>query len=111
MLSPRDKWFEGCIYDSNSYFLQSAISCLGIEATIYPIVNDDFTETKNVLNSLIEKYDLIKPVMHELGATSLFQVETMVGNRTSIVLSLPGNPRATLVTYHFLGKKYQKNVR
>jgi molybdopterin molybdotransferase len=108
------------IRNSNSYMLSALVRSSGGQPTILPVARD----TKEALQGLLErglkhdllivtggvsagKYDLVKPVLRELGVQFHFErVRVQPGQPTAFgtcesvpVFGLPGNPGSTLITY------------
>lgn len=113
------------IRNSNSYMLRALVRSSGGEATILPVARD----TKEALQGLLErgvqhdllivtggvsagKYDLVKPVLRELGVQFHFErvrvqpgQPTAFGTRGNVpVFGLPGNPGSTLITYQLFAR-------
>jgi len=113
------------IRNSNSYMLAALAEAAGGVATILPIARD----TKDALRPLLVeglrqdlllisggvsagRYDLVKPVLGELGAMFLFErVRIQPGQPTAFgvvegkpVFGLPGNPGSSLVTFQLFAR-------
>ncbi len=113
------------IRNSNSYMLAALVRSAGGNPTILPVARD----TKEALLPLLRqglqhdmllvtggvsagKYDLVKPVLRELGATFHFErVRIQPGQPVAFgtfsnkpVFGLPGNPGSTLVTYQLFAR-------
>ncbi len=113
------------IRNSNSYMLAALVRASGGAPTVLPVARD----TPDALRSLLQqglqhdlllisggvsagKYDLVKPVLRELGATFHFdRVRIQPGQPTAfatagrtVVFGLPGNPGSTLVTFELLAR-------
>ncbi len=113
------------IRNSNSYMLAALIETSGGKATVLPVARD----TPDALRPLLEqglqhdllvitggvsagKYDLVKPVLRELGATFRFErVRIQPGQPTAFgiaarkpVFGLPGNPGSSLVTFQLFAR-------
>ena len=113
------------IRNSNSYMLSALVRSSGGQATILPVARD----TKGALHGLLErglkhdlllvtggvsagKYDLVKPVLRELGVQFHFErvrvqpgQPTAFGTRGNVpVFGLPGNPGSTLITYQLFAR-------
>lgn len=109
------------IRNSNSYALAALVSHSGAVPTILPPVRDEQLLLRRALERGISdfdlllvtggvsagKYDLVKPVLAQLGAHFLFErVRVQPGQPTAFgialgkpVFGLPGNPGSTIVTY------------
>jgi molybdopterin molybdotransferase len=113
------------IRNSNSYMLAALVRASGGTATVLPVARDTREALRLLLGQGLQhdlllvtggvsagKYDLVKPVLRELGAE--FQFERVriqpgqpvafgrVGRRP--VFGLPGNPGSTLVTYQLFAR-------
>lgn len=113
------------IRNSNSYMLSALVRSSGGRPAILPVARD----TKQVLRELLErglkhdllivsggvsagKYDLVKPVLRELGVEFHFErvrvqpgQPTAFGTQGSVpVFGLPGNPGSTLITYQLFAR-------
>jgi molybdopterin molybdotransferase len=109
------------IRNSNSYALAALVSHSGALPTILPLVRDEPGPLRSALERGISdfdlmlvtggvsagKYDLVKPVLAQIGAHFLFErVRVQPGQPTAFgialgrpVFGLPGNPGSTIVTY------------
>lgn len=109
------------IRNSNSYALAALASRSGAVPTILPLVRDESAPLRSALERGISdfdlllvtggvsagKYDLVKPVLTQIGAHFLFErVRVQPGQPTAFgialgkpVFGLPGNPGSTIVTY------------
>ena len=109
------------IRNSNSYALAALVSHSGALPTILPLVRDEPAPLRSALERGISdfdlllvtggvsagKYDLVKPVLTQIGAHFLFErVRVQPGQPTAFgivlgkpVFGLPGNPGSTIVTY------------
>lgn len=113
------------IRNSNSYMLAALVGSAGAKPEILPIARD----TREALRPLAErglqhdmlivtggvsagKYDLVKPVLRELGVEFHFErVRVQPGQPTAFgvlggkpVFGLPGNPGSTLVTFQLFAR-------
>lgn len=113
------------IRNSNSYMLAALVRASGGLPQVLPIARD----TKDALRSLLKrglehdllaitggvsagKYDLVKPVLRELGAEFFFErVRIQPGQPTAFgiargrpVFGLPGNPGSSLVTFQLFAR-------
>lgn len=113
------------IRNSNSYMLRALVRSNGGVPQILPVARD----TKQALQELLEKglqhdllivtggvsagkYDLVKPVLRELGVQFHFervriqpgQPAAFGARRNVPVFGLPGNPGSTLITYQLFAR-------
>jgi len=113
------------VRNSNSYMLASLVLASGGDPVVLPIAQD----TPEALHPLLArglkhdmllitggvsagKYDLVKPVLRELGAEFQFErVRIQPGQPTAFgiaqntpVFGLPGNPGSTLVTFQLFAR-------
>ncbi len=113
------------IRNSNSYMLAALVRVSGGVATLLPVARDRPDALRPLLQQGLQhdlllisggvsagKYDLVKPVLRDLGATFHFErVRIQPGQPTafgtagrSVVFGLPGNPGSTLVTYELFAR-------
>ncbi len=59
LLEPGQNWKEGHIYDSNSYFLTSALKELNIPCTFYGIVKDNEQALKTACSKALGECDIV----------------------------------------------------
>jgi molybdopterin molybdotransferase len=113
------------IRNSNSYMLSALVRSAGGDPMVLPVAGD----TKDALRGLLErglkhdlvivtggvsagKYDLVKPVLRELGVEFCFErVRVQPGQPTAFgargpvpVFGLPGNPGSTLITFQLFAR-------
>lgn len=127
LVEPGNPLQEGQIYNSNRFLLDSLLSAWGFDVKHTHILGDSLDETKQALNSLSEKVDLIistggvsvgdkdfiKPAVESLGTLELWKVAIKPGkpfafgkiNQTPFI-GLPGNPASVFVTLIVLAKPF-----
>jgi molybdopterin molybdotransferase len=113
---------HGKIYESNSIMLASALSSLDYTNVSIHKVEDDYINTKNLLNTIINEndlvlitggisvgdYDFVGKALEELAVEEVFyKVKQKPGKplffgkkETSRVFALPGNPAAALSCFY-----------
>jgi molybdopterin molybdotransferase len=110
----------GQIRNSNSYSLRALCRQLGVEATAFGIVPDDYDATRRALEAGLEydvlltsggvsvgKFDFVKDVQDELGVQRrLWGVAMKPGKplafgvrERTLVFGLPGNPVSAMVSF------------
>lgn len=110
----------GQIRNSNSYSLRAQCQQIGVEATVFPIVPDDYQTTKQAIAEGLDydvlltsggvsvgKFDFIKDVQDELGIERrLWGVAMKPGKplafgvrQGTLVFGLPGNPVSAMVSF------------
>ena len=108
------------IRNSNSVSLGAQISLLGGEAVILGNAKDRLDELRTMISAGLEadalilsggvsmgKYDLVEPVLRELGAEFVFEAVAIRPGKPVVfaicegkpVFGLPGNPVSTMVTF------------
>jgi molybdopterin molybdotransferase len=113
------------IRNSNSYMLAALVRASGGTPIVLPVARDTRDALRLLLGRGLEhdlllvtggvsagKYDLVKPVLRELGAEFQFErVRIQPGQPTAFgtvgrtpVFGLPGNPGSTLVTYQLFAQ-------
>ena len=121
LVQPGNNLPYGKVYDSNSIMLQSALRNEHYQSVLYR-VNDDFENTKAVLNKAISEndvvlvsggisvgdYDFVGKALSALGTETLFYKVSQkpgkplyagkLNNKT--IFALPGNPAAGLTCFY-----------
>jgi molybdopterin molybdotransferase len=113
------------IRNSNSYALAALVESSGGAPTILPIARDTASALRELLSQGLAhdvllvsggvsagKYDLVKPVLRELGVSFQFEkVRIQPGQPTAFgmanikpVFGLPGNPGSSMVTYRLFAE-------
>jgi molybdopterin molybdotransferase len=113
------------IRNSNSYMLAGLVRASGGTANVLPVARDTREALRLLLGQGLQhdlllvtggvsagKYDLVKPVLRELGAEFQFErVRIQPGQPVAFgrvgrtpVFGLPGNPGSTLVTYQLFAR-------
>lgn len=117
---------EGKIYDSNMHIFNARLNGLGIDVTVCEIIGDDYKVVGDKIKEVIDDVDIIittggvsvgkKDILHEalpyIGAETLYwKVNLKPGTpamfsiyKNKPVLSLSGNPFASLATFELLGR-------
>ncbi len=117
---------DGKIYDTNSYILEGRLKELGIDNVKIIYVSDNSSKITNIIKSNIDDADLIistggvsvgekdfmPKVIEELGASTKFHGLNLKPGSPAMfsiykekpILSLSGNPFASLVTFEILAK-------
>ncbi|MEG3014611.1 MAG: molybdopterin molybdotransferase MoeA, partial [Cetobacterium sp.] len=117
---------EGKIYNSNLFTIASKLTYLGVETILYPPLRDDVDEVSNFIENHLDEIDLLittggvsvgkKDIMHDvlkkMHAERLFwKVDIQPGTpvlaslkNEKLILSLSGNPFASLVNFELLGR-------
>ncbi|WP_297598785.1 molybdopterin molybdotransferase MoeA [uncultured Cetobacterium sp.] len=117
---------NGQIYNSNLFTIASKLNYLGVEAILYPPLKDDIDEVSNFIDIHLDEIDLLittggvsvgkKDIMHDvlkkINAERLFwKVDIQPGTpvlaslkNEKLILSLSGNPFASLVNFELLGR-------
>lgn len=125
-----DKLLPGKIYNSNKYALSAFINDLGIKARDYGVAADTLEDLKNKIQlSLAENdviittggvsvgdYDFVEQAYDILNIEKLFwSVKMKPGTPVlagksgeKIIISLPGSPAASLITYEVIAKPVLK---
>jgi len=115
----------GQIHNSNSYSLRALCRQLGVEATPFGIVPDDYDATRRAIRAGLEydvlltsggvsvgKFDFVKDVQDELGVERrLWGVAMKPGKPVAfgvrggtLVFGLPGNPVSAMVSFELFVK-------
>jgi molybdopterin molybdotransferase len=115
----------GQIHNSNSYSLRAMCRQMGVDATAFGIVPDDYEATRRAINAGLEydvlltsggvsvgKFDFIKDVQDELGVERrLWGVAMKPGKPLAfgvrgkaLVFGLPGNPVSAMVSFELFVK-------
>ena len=115
----------GQIHNSNSYSLRALCRQLGVEATPFGIVPDDYDATRRAIEAGLEydvlltsggvsvgKFDFVKDVQDELGVERrLWGVAMKPGKPVAfgvrggtLVFGLPGNPVSAMVSFELFVK-------
>lgn len=110
----------GKIRNSNSYSLAAQVISAGGVPIRYPIVSDDYEETREVFSRAatecdflitsggvsVGDFDFVKPVLEELGEMLFCKVNMRPGNPQTLgkigdvaFFGLPGNPTSTYVGF------------
>lgn len=112
----------GKIYESNSKMLKSALLNLGFDTVSTYKIDDDYSETQSIIETVIHQndlviitggisvgdYDFVGKALHELNVETLFyKVKQKPGKplffgkkNDTIVFALPGNPAAALTCFY-----------
>ncbi len=111
---------KGMILDSNSYFVENALSELGVDITIHDVVKDDFELLETTVKKLSKAYDLVligagssagskdfvKDIISKHGEVYIHGVAIKPGKPTLIgklnettVIGLPGYPVSTYIAF------------
>ncbi|MGL5278567.1 MAG: molybdopterin molybdotransferase MoeA [Cetobacterium sp.] len=123
---PGETLEKGKIFNSNLFTLISKLKYLGIEGVIYPPMSDDSTLVSSFISKELKNIDFLittggvsvgkKDIMHdvikELNANRLFwKINIQPGTPVlasekdkKLILSLSGNPFASLVNFELLGR-------
>ena len=114
------------IYDANSYMIAAAARSAGAIAYRVGIVSDDPTEFRDALSDQLVRadlvvtsggvskgaYDVVKEVLTELGTVAFGEVAMQpgkpqgfgfVGEDATPILTLPGNPVSSYVSFEVFG--------
>lgn len=117
---------KGKIYNSNLFTIVSKLKYLGIDGIIFPPMCDDSVSVSNFISEELKNIDFLittggvsvgkKDIMHDvikkLGANRLFwKINIQPGTPVlasekdgKLILSLSGNPFASLVNFELLGR-------
>jgi molybdopterin molybdotransferase len=124
--APGDPLPPGCIYDSNRYSLQGALSRLGVEVLDLGLVPDNEAALQAALNTAVEACDVVltsggvsmgdadytRQMLARMGEVAFWKVAMRPGRpfafgplraasgKTATLFALPGNPVAALVTFY-----------
>ena len=116
----------GCIYDSNRYSLLSALQSLGVEPVDLGLVRDDPAALEATVRTALSLADAVvtsggvsvgeadftRDLLARVGEVAFWKVAMRPGRpfafgalhgdgpRTTWLFALPGNPVASLVTFH-----------
>ena len=123
---PGNELKEGKIYDSNMHLFNSRLNELGIKVTVCEIVGDNYKIVGEKIKDSIKNVDIVittggvsvgkKDILHEslpyIGAEILYwKVNIKPGTPAMFslyekkpILSLSGNPFASLATFELLGR-------
>ena len=123
---PGNKLKEGKIYDSNMHLFNSRLNELGIEVAVCEIVGDNYKIVGEKIKDSLKNADIVittggvsvgkKDILHEalpyIGAEILYwKVNIKPGTPAMFslynqkpILSLSGNPFASLATFELLGR-------
>ncbi|MDX8336035.1 molybdopterin molybdotransferase MoeA [Candidatus Cetobacterium colombiensis] len=123
---PGEPLKEGKIFNSNLFTLISKLKYLGVEGIMYPPMSDDPLTVTNFISKELKNLDILittggvsvgkKDIMHdvirELEAKRLFwKINIQPGTPVlasvkdeKLILSLSGNPFASLVNFELLGR-------
>ncbi len=123
---PGKPLMEGKIYDSNMHVFNSRLKGLGINVTACEIIGDDYKTVGDKIKEVMDNADIVittggvsvgkKDILHEalpyIGAETLYwKVNLKPGTPAMFslyndkpVLSLSGNPFASLATFELLGR-------
>lgn len=126
LLMPGSKLQPGKIFNSNLFTLASKLKTLGIDCKLFPPIPDDTSAVAYFIESKIKdidilittggvsvgKMDIMHDVINYLNAKRLFwKVNIQPGTpvlasifKDKIILSLSGNPFASLVNFELLGR-------
>ena len=121
LIQPGNPLTEGKVYESNGIMLQTAISDLTDDITVYKVF-DEYQATKQIIEDAIAlhdvllisggisvgDYDFVYESLQEIGVETLFyKVNQKPGKplfagkfQDKIIFALPGNPAASLTCYH-----------
>ncbi|MDC8759351.1 gephyrin-like molybdotransferase Glp [Janthinobacterium fluminis] len=119
----------GCVYDSNRYTLFGMLSRLGCDILDMGIVKDEPAALEAALRSACENADAVitsggvssgdadytRAIMARLGEVSFWSIDMRPGRpmafgniasngRGAVLLGLPGNPVAVMVTFYFFAR-------
>lgn len=117
---------KGKIYNSNLFTVISKLKYLGVDGVMFPPMCDDFVSVSNFISEELKNIDFLittggvsvgkKDIMHDvikkLGANRLFwKINIQPGTPVlasekdgKLILSLSGNPFASLVNFELLGR-------
>lgn len=117
---------KGKIYNSNLFTIVSKLKYLGVDGIIFPPMCDDSVSVSNFISEELKNIDFLittggvsvgkKDIMHDvikkLGANRLFwKINIQPGTPVlasekdgKLILSLSGNPFASLVNFELLGR-------
>ncbi len=114
----------GEVFDSNSYVLQQYVTSLGIPATRYKVIKDDYDVFKEEIQSIIEENDFIITIggtsvgpkdftpliLSEFSDVLIHGIAIKPGSPTTFgirngkyFLGLPGFPVSSLISFAFFG--------
>lgn len=127
LIMPGEPLETGKIYNSNLFTLVSKLKYLGVEAKYFPPMSDNTVEVANFIEEKLNdvdilittggvsvgKMDIMHDVIKELDAKRLFwKIQIQPGTpilastkNDKIILSLSGNPFASLVNFELLGRE------
>lgn len=122
LVAPGEPLAYGQIYESNSLMLKVALAQMGIADVSTYKLKDEYVETRDLLNELITRYDMViisggisvgdydfvGKALSEIGVDQLFyKVKQKPGKplyfgkkNDTIIFALPGNPAAALTCYY-----------
>ena len=140
LIQPGNPLTEGKVYESNGIMLQTAISDLTDDITVYKVF-DEYLATKQIIENAVAlhdvvlvsggisvgDYDFVYESLQEIGVKTLFyKVNQKPGKplfagqlKNTFIFALPGNPAASLTCYHvyvapilqkFSGNSYSKKT-
>jgi molybdopterin molybdotransferase len=114
------------IRNSNTYSLGGYATKAGVEVISAGIVHDDFDATRQAIAGALSQadvvmlsggvsmgdYDLVKPVLHALGAEVLVEKVAMHPGKPTVfarlgeqvIFGLPGNPVSVAVSFHLFAR-------
>lgn len=124
--SPGKELAEGKIYDSNMHAFNARLKGLGMDVAVCEIIGDDYKIVGDKIKQIIDEVDIVittggvsvgkKDILHEtlpyIGAEILYwKVNLKPGTPAMFsiyqgkpILSLSGNPFASLATFELLGR-------
>lgn len=121
LIQPGNPLTEGKVYESNGIMLQTAISDLTDDITVYKVF-DEYLATKQIIENAVAlhdvvlvsggisvgDYDFVYESLQEIGVKTLFyKVNQKPGKplfagkiNDKLIFALPGNPAASLTCYY-----------
>ena len=126
LVPPGQELEFGKIYESNCIMLQAALLDSGFRNVSTYKVNDDFTNTRNIIEQALQEneillisggisvgdYDFVEDALKELNVETLFYKVNqkpgkplLVGKKEDqLIFALPGNPAASLTCFYIYVK-------
>jgi len=133
LVQPGEKLSFGQIYECNSIMLETALLNANCNQVKKYQVNDDFENTRNILQKAIldndlvlvsggisvGDYDFVGSALNSLGVETLFyKVNQKPGKplfvgklKDKIIFALPGNPAASLTCFYIYVKPFLQNFQ
>ncbi len=126
---------QGMIYNSNHFYICGALTAMGVEIAATHTVADDPASLRRLLLQVMQQnfdlvissgavsagdFDIVRPVLEELGATILFhKIKVKPGKPNlfaklpngCLYFGLPGNPVATAAGLRFLVQQTVRKMR